>query len=286
MNHFEFTGETKVFLGITLKRIKASVSFSTVIKGQIGGWIEKEENLSGNAWVSGNAQVYGDAQVYGNTWVFGNAQVYGDAWVCGDARVCDNARVYGDLEGDPVVLEECDKSYEQIKMPIIADQVNEDWLEKKVLCIVRKHGCNASFGVDDIKFIREEGKCYNADCKFCYNDKEFGIFLEECKKCYRCNEKTSYSLIKCGNHKLCRICYSDISGTYHDFNGETQKIDEQFLQDHLGKKPEDAHQEQPREKVTVDAVNKMFQSVIGSNDQRKIDKLQETIRYLVSLQGE
>jgi len=61
MNHFEFTGETKVFLGITLKRIKASVSFSTVIKGQIGGWIEKEENLSDNAWVSGNAQVYGDA---------------------------------------------------------------------------------------------------------------------------------------------------------------------------------------------------------------------------------
>ena len=59
MNHFEFTGETKVFLGITLKRIKASVSFSTVIKGDLGGWIETEENLTqdGDAWVSGNARV-------------------------------------------------------------------------------------------------------------------------------------------------------------------------------------------------------------------------------------
>ena len=74
MNHFEFTGETKVFLGITLKRIKASISFGTIIKGEIGGWIEKEENLSGNAWV------YGDAQVYGDAWVYGNARVYGDAW--------------------------------------------------------------------------------------------------------------------------------------------------------------------------------------------------------------
>ena len=68
MNHFEFTGETKVFLGITLKRIKASISFGTIIKGEIGGWIEKEENLPGNAWVSGDAQVSGNARVYGNAW--------------------------------------------------------------------------------------------------------------------------------------------------------------------------------------------------------------------------
>ena len=80
MNHFEFTGETKVFLGITLKRIKASISFGTIIKGEIGGWIEKEENLPGNAWVSGDAQVYGNARVYGNAQVSGNARVYGDAW--------------------------------------------------------------------------------------------------------------------------------------------------------------------------------------------------------------
>jgi hypothetical protein len=48
--HFEFTGETKMVFGITLKRIKASISFGTITKGEIGGWIEKEKNLSGDAW--------------------------------------------------------------------------------------------------------------------------------------------------------------------------------------------------------------------------------------------
>jgi len=68
MNHkYELTKETKVVLGITLYRIKALISFGIIDKGTIGGWIEKEENLShkGNAWVSGNARVYGDARVSG-----------------------------------------------------------------------------------------------------------------------------------------------------------------------------------------------------------------------------
>lgn len=52
---FEFTGEEKIFNGITLKRIKAKISFRNVLQGEVGGWIEKEENLSGydNAWVYG-----------------------------------------------------------------------------------------------------------------------------------------------------------------------------------------------------------------------------------------
>lgn len=80
---FEFTGETKAILGNTLHRIRALISFGEVGAGELGGWIEKEENLdaSGNAWVYGNAWVFGDACVSGN------ARVYGDARVDGDARV-------------------------------------------------------------------------------------------------------------------------------------------------------------------------------------------------------
>ena len=58
--------DTKQFLGRTLFRIKAEVSFGVVVKGELGGYIEKEENL---AQVSGNAWVSGDAWVYGNAWV-------------------------------------------------------------------------------------------------------------------------------------------------------------------------------------------------------------------------
>lgn len=74
---YEFTGEEKLFYGRTLKRIKAKISFGNVVRGEVGGWIEKEENLSeyGNAWVYGNAEVYGNAKVYGNAEVCGNAEV-------------------------------------------------------------------------------------------------------------------------------------------------------------------------------------------------------------------
>ena len=79
---------------ITLHRIKALRDFGITIAGDLGGWIEKEYNLSheGNAWVYGNAKVYGDAEVYGN------AEVYDNAIVCNRARIYDNAKVYGDAE--------------------------------------------------------------------------------------------------------------------------------------------------------------------------------------------
>ena len=62
--------------------------------GDLGGWIEKESNLShkGTAWVDDNA------------WVCDNARVGGDARVCDNDRVGDNARVgccarvFGDAE--------------------------------------------------------------------------------------------------------------------------------------------------------------------------------------------
>ena len=65
---WEFTGETKIYFGVTLRRIRASVEFKlkcgiVIDKGELGGWIEKESNLSGNAWVSGNAELYGDAVI-------------------------------------------------------------------------------------------------------------------------------------------------------------------------------------------------------------------------------
>ena len=97
---FEFTGEVKVFFGRTLHRIRAKIAFGNVEAGDIGGWIEKEENLaeSGNAWVYGDAQVYGNARVYGDALVYGNARVYGNAWVFGNAQVYGDARVYGDAQ--------------------------------------------------------------------------------------------------------------------------------------------------------------------------------------------
>ena len=94
---YEFTGETKDFFGITLKRIRALVTIEGVVTaGDCGGWIQDEKNLSqasDNAWVSGyarvsdNARVSGDARVSGNARVSGDALVSGNAWVYGDASL-------------------------------------------------------------------------------------------------------------------------------------------------------------------------------------------------------
>ena len=82
MKKYEFTGETKqinlLFRTATLHRIRAVVEFGLVKIGDLGGWIEKEENLShdGKAWVWGNAEVCGDAEVWGNAKVCGDAEVF------------------------------------------------------------------------------------------------------------------------------------------------------------------------------------------------------------------
>lgn len=62
---FEFTGETKTFGERTMHQIRAIRDFSDIKSGDIGGWIENEENLSqdGNAWVCDNARVCGNARV-------------------------------------------------------------------------------------------------------------------------------------------------------------------------------------------------------------------------------
>ena len=70
MKKFELTSKfiTNIF-GTKLFRIKALIEFGNVKAGELGGFVEKEENLSQD----------------GNAWVYGNARVCGDACVCGDA---------------------------------------------------------------------------------------------------------------------------------------------------------------------------------------------------------
>ena len=95
MEKYKLTEETLEYNGTTLYRIEALKDFADVKNGDIGGWIERESNLSqnGDAWVYGNAKVYDDAKVcdgakvYDDAEVYGNAKVYGDAWVYGGANI-------------------------------------------------------------------------------------------------------------------------------------------------------------------------------------------------------
>lgn len=63
MEKFELTTESIKVNGMKLYRIKSLIDFSDVKAGDLGGYVEKEENLSqvGDAWVSGNARVSDNA---------------------------------------------------------------------------------------------------------------------------------------------------------------------------------------------------------------------------------
>ena len=97
---YKLTEETLEIDGHVLNRIIALRDFGKVKKGDIGGWIEGQENLShdDDCWVYGNAKVYGDAEVYGNAKVCGEAKVYGEAEVYGNAIVLGDAKVCGDAK--------------------------------------------------------------------------------------------------------------------------------------------------------------------------------------------
>lgn len=83
--------------GNKLYRIKALVDIEPwVAAGQLGGYIEKEENLSheGTCWVFDNAMVYDKAVIKEDAQVSLNAQVYGQAIMSGQSMATDHAKVY------------------------------------------------------------------------------------------------------------------------------------------------------------------------------------------------
>ena len=125
MKKYKITGESKLVDGVTVHRIRALRKFtaadgSVVEAGALGGWIEREDNLSQDvsiwdakaaaAWVADNATVYGKAIVKGQALVRGEARVFGGATVRaravigGTARVCGTATVWdARVDGDSLV---------------------------------------------------------------------------------------------------------------------------------------------------------------------------------------
>ena len=112
---YKLTDETIQVGDHTLHRIEALKNFSNVYKGEKGGFVESEDNLSqdGDCWiygtakvcgnarvvdnakVHGNAEVYDNASIYGDALIYGNAEVFGNAKVLTHASICDNAKVWG-----------------------------------------------------------------------------------------------------------------------------------------------------------------------------------------------
>lgn len=188
----------------SLYRIKAVKNFSDVKKGDKGGWIEKEENLSqeGECWVYheakvfgkavilDNAKVYNEAQIYNEAKVFdnahvseyvkvrGSAKISGQAHISGSARVTDNAYVYAEahirgdvvIKGDAVIKKDSD--YEVFKNNWSSGRYFTYTKSNKMWCV----GCFYGTGEELIKKAYKDselsGKMYEKYVNFVKEQEE------------------------------------------------------------------------------------------------------------------
>ena len=97
MKKYELTEEKITINGNqTLYRIKALKDFSDVKAGDLGGFVESENNLSqdGNCWIYDNAIVYDSAKILDSAQVFGYACIYGSATISGSSEIYGYARIF------------------------------------------------------------------------------------------------------------------------------------------------------------------------------------------------
>lgn len=95
-NKYTYWNDRKIY------RIRALKSFGDVEEGQLGGYVEKESNLShsGDCWIYKRSKVYGNAILKDNASVTDNVEVSGSAIICDnakiskDVKICGNAKVY------------------------------------------------------------------------------------------------------------------------------------------------------------------------------------------------
>ena len=107
LNKYELAKDYSItIMGRTLHRIHALKSFGNVKKGDLGGWVESEENLSqeGECWIYDDAMIFENARVSDDASVRDRVRVYGNAKISGKAFLSRFAKVYGDAQVSHVAM--------------------------------------------------------------------------------------------------------------------------------------------------------------------------------------
>ena len=96
--YYDFTGETKVVDGVTVRQIVATRDLPkfNVEAGRVGGYIQSRHNLLGGSWVKGNAVVMENATLDQGAFAGGHARVRGNSRVFGSVAIIHEGKVPGD----------------------------------------------------------------------------------------------------------------------------------------------------------------------------------------------
>lgn len=109
MKKYEFTGETMEFEGRTLQLIRYVRDIGGFVpKGELGGWIEHEGNLShdGMCYVAKESKVFGNSRVVDNAIVNGGSILKDNVFLLNESHVSEQSIVGGDtiISGDSYIF--------------------------------------------------------------------------------------------------------------------------------------------------------------------------------------
>jgi hypothetical protein len=98
MEKYALTKETLVWRGRLLHRIKALKDFSNIKKGDLGGFVEGEANLSQDrcCWIHDNAKAYDYSHVCDFAHLYDTSQLFDRAIMSDSSQAANNAEICGD----------------------------------------------------------------------------------------------------------------------------------------------------------------------------------------------
>ena len=93
---YELTNITMEYKGRTLYRIRALKNFANVKKGDLGGWVCNEYNLSqeGNCWIYDEAKCMEEARVTNDSKMYNYSEMYDYSELYNYSEMHDNSKMY------------------------------------------------------------------------------------------------------------------------------------------------------------------------------------------------
>ena len=93
---YELSDITMEFGIKTLYKIRALKNFSDVKKGDLGGWVSSENNLSqeGNCWIYDEAKCMDNARMYDNSCMYDYSEMYDSSRMYGYSKMYDSSEMH------------------------------------------------------------------------------------------------------------------------------------------------------------------------------------------------
>lgn len=147
---YKLLEENIILNNIKLYRIQALRDFNDVKTGDIGGYVQSEDNLShkGNAWLYNESKAYGNSEVYGNAKLKGNVKISGNT-ILFDNDIATIDPIIKNISGFNVIITD-----NYIRINVLNEYTFEDWIN----LVNSSEKDLAEFEPNAINFINNYGK--------------------------------------------------------------------------------------------------------------------------------